>query len=202
MQRFKNILLVLNPAIEWKATLDKAVSLTRQNGGRLTLFSVLKEPSGTQGYSEDVAQQQLTAAIEERQEWLRGLMLPFGEDGIDLVINVVEGISFVETIRQVLRKQHDLVITTAEEKKGIRARLFGSTTLHLMCKCPCPVWVVKRSQTQSYARILAAVAPSVYDTERNALNPRILQLADSMARKDSAELHVVNVWHLFDAQVI
>ena len=136
MQRFKNILLVLNPETEWAATLDKAVSLARQNNGRLTLFSVLKEPPGTRGYSEPVAQQQLTAAAAEREEWLRGLMLPFREDNIDVVNQVVEGIPFLEIIHQVLREQHDLVITTAEEKKGIRARLFGTTTMHLMGNVP------------------------------------------------------------------
>ena len=84
-------------------------------------------------------------------------MIPFHEDRIDLVINVVEGISFLEIIRQVLREQHDLVITTAEEKKGIRAHLFGTTSMHLMRKCPCSVWVVKRAQTLPFVRILAAV---------------------------------------------
>ena len=198
MQRFKNILLVLSPEIEWAATLEKAVSLTKNNEGRLTVFSVLKEPPGTLGYSKSVAQQQLRAATVEREEWLRGLMLPFREDNIYVVNHVVEGVAFLEIIRQVLRKQHDLVITAAEERKGFRARLFGTITMHLMRKCPCPVWVVKRSQTQSYTRILAAVDPSDYDTERNALNPLILQLANSMARRNSAELHVVNVWQFID----
>ena len=200
MQRFKNILLVLNPEIEWRATLDKAVSLARQNGGRLTLFSALNEPQGSEGYSKAVVQHQLTAATAERQEWLRGLTRPFRKDSIEVVTHVVEGIPFLEIIRQVLREKHDLVITTAEEKKGIRARLFDATSMHLMRKCPCPVWVIKQAQTQSYTRILAAVAPSVYDSQRNALNPLILQLADSMARMNSAELHVINVWRLFDAQ--
>ena len=200
MQRFKNILLVLNPEIEWRATLDKAVSLARQNGGRLTLFSALNEPPGSEGYSKAVVQHQLTAATAERQEWLRGLTRPFRKDSIEVVTHVVEGIPFLEIIRQVLREKHDLVITTAEEKKGIRARLFDATSMHLMRKCPCPVWVIKQAQTQSYTRILAAVAPSVYDSQRNALNPLILQLADSMARMNSAELHVINVWRLFDAQ--
>lgn len=200
MQRFKNILLVLTPEIEWAATLDRAVSLARQNGGRLTLFSVLKESPGSQGYSESVTQRQLTAATTERKEWLRGLMLPFRDLSIDVENKVVEGISFLEVIRQVLREKHDLVIITAEQKKGFRARLFGTTTMHLMRKCPCPVWVVKKSQTQTYSRILAAVDPSESDTEKNALNPLVLQLADSIARRDSAELHVINVWNFFDPQ--
>ena len=197
MQRFKNILLALNPDVKQTAALDKAVALTRQNGGRLTLFSVLKKPSGIQLYSDSVAQDQLASAIAERREWLRSLMLSLPHDDIDVVINVVEGIPFLEIIRQVLHEQHDLVITTAEEIKGIRARVFSATSMHLMRKCPCPVWVVKRAQTRPYARILAAVDPSAYDPNRDSLNPLILQLAGSMARKETAELHIVHVWKLF-----
>lgn len=197
MLRFKNILLVLNPEQKETAALDKAVSLARKNGARMTLFSVLKEPPGITGYSESVAQSQLASAITERREWIRGLMVSRQHDNIDLVINVVEGTAFLEIIRQVLRQQHDLVIITAEQKKGIRARLFGTTSMHLMRKCPCPVWVVKRAQTRPYASILAAVDPSVYDPEKDSLNPLILQLASSMARNEAANLHIIHVWHLF-----
>ena len=160
-------------------------------------MSVLKKPPGIQGYGKSVAQDQQASAVAECEEWLRGLIVPLQHDDIDLMINVVEGVSFLEIIRQVLREQHDLVITTAEETKGIRARVFGATSMNLMRKCPCPVWVVKRAQTRPYARILAAVDPSVYDPKRDSLNPLILQLAGSMARKEAAELHIVHVWNLF-----
>lgn len=151
-----------------------------------------------QGYSESVVQHQLESAIVDRREWLRGLTILLHENGINVVIKVVRGISFLEIIRQVLREQHDLVIATAEEKKGIHARLFGTISMHLMRKCPCPVWVVKRAQVKPYTRILAAVAPSVYDSNRDSLNPLILQLASSMARSEAAELYIVHVWSLSD----
>ena len=124
-------------------------------------------------------------------------MISSPQDDIDVAINVVEGIPFLEIIRQVLHEQHDLVIPSAEEIKVIRERVFGATSMHLMRKCPCPVWVVKRAQTRPYARILAAVDPSVYDPKRDSLNPLILQLAATMARKEAAELHVIHVWNLF-----
>ena len=69
--------------------------------------------------------------------------------------------------------------------------------MHLMRKCPCPVWVVKRAQTRPYVRILAAVDPSAHDQKRDSLNLLILQLASSMARKETGELHIIHVWHLF-----
>jgi nucleotide-binding universal stress UspA family protein len=188
---------VLEPDVQETAALDKALTLVRQNGARLTLFSVLKKPPGIHGYVGSIAQHQQASAIAERGEWLRGLMAPLRHDDIDVVFNVAEGSSFLEIIRQVLREQHDLVITTAEEIQGMRARVFGATSMHLMRKCPCPVWVVKRAQTRPHARILAAVDPSVYDPKRDSLNPLILQLAGSMARNDAAELHIVHVWSLF-----
>ena len=196
MQRFKNILLVLNPEVEETAAIDKAVSLARQNGARLMLFSVLKEPPGI-GYGESVVQQQLAAAMTERREWLRGLTIPLRDDNIEFAINVVEGTAFLEIIRQVLREQHDLVIITAEERKGLKERLFGATSMHLMRKCPCPVWVIKRMQTRPFSCVLAAVDPSARDPKRDSLNPLILQLATSMARNEAADLHIIHVWHLF-----
>jgi nucleotide-binding universal stress UspA family protein len=197
MQRFKNILLVLDPEVQEAATLDKAVSLAKQNDTRLMLFSVVYKHPDLRRYPDSVGENLLAPLVAERQQWLQGFMPTLQEQGIDGEPMAVAGISFLETIREVLRGQHDLVITTAEEKKGIRERVFGATSMHLMRKCPCPVWVVKRAQTRPYARILAAVDPSVYDPQHDSLNPLILQLAGSMARKEAGELHIVHVWHLF-----
>jgi universal stress protein E len=95
-----------------------------------------------------------------------------------------------------VRKKHDLVILTAEGRGGVKDRLFGSTSLHLMRKCPCPVWVMKPSRSRRYGRILAAVDPDPSDPARTALNVQILDLATSLAELEKSELHVVHVWRL------
>lgn len=197
MQRFKNILLVLDPEVQGTAILDRAVSLAKKNGARLTLFSVVYKHSDLDRYPELVGEHLLAPIVSDRREWLELQLKPIREKGVDVLTVAVAGIPFLEIIREVLREQHDLVITTAEEKKGIRARVFGTTTMHLMRKCPCPVWVVKRAQTRPFIRILAAVDPSACDPKRDSLNSLILQLAGSMARKEAAELHIVHMWHLF-----
>ena len=202
MQRFKNILLVLDPESQETAAFDKAVSLAKQNDARLTLFSVVYKHPDLHRYPDSVGETLLTPFVSERRQWLRGFRPILQEQGIDGEVVVVAGISFLEIIHKVLREQHDLVITTAEEKKGIRARVFGATSMHLMRKCPCPVWVVKRAQTRPYARILAAVDPSACDPKRDSLNSQILQLASSMARKEAGELHIIHVWHLFGERFV
>ncbi len=71
--------------------------------------------------------------------------------------------------------------------------------MHLLRKCPCPVWLIKPEAPNSFRCILAAVdvdtANSSQEMEsRNALNRQILEMASSLAFTDFAELHIVHVW--------
>lgn len=202
MHRFKNILIVLNPESKGTVALDKAAKLARQNEARLTLFSVVEVHPDLYRYPDSVAKYLLAPIISKQREWLHALIKPLQEDGIDAVSKVADGISFLEIIRQVMSEDHDLVITAAEEKKLIHTRMFGATSMHLMRKCPCPVWMVKRAQTHPYVRILAAVDPLVDETKHDSLNPLILQLAAHMAREGRGELHIIHAWHLYGERYV
>jgi universal stress protein E len=202
MHRFKNILIVLNPESKSTVALDKAAKLARQNEARLTLFSVVEVHPDLHRYPDSVAKYLLAPIIAEQREWLHAQIKPLQEDGIDAVSKVADGISFLEIIRQVMSEDNDLVITAAEEKKLIHTRMFNATSMHLMRKCPCPVWMVKRAPTHPYVRILAAVDPLVDETEHDSLNPLIVQLAADMAREGKGELHIVHVWHLYGERYV
>ena len=118
------------------------------------------------------------------------------QEGIDAQAKTVAGTAFVEVIREVLREHHDLVILAVDGKRSLINQLLGSTSMHLMRKCPCPVWVVKSGGGKSYNRILAAV-DTTYDPSndtKRSINPLILQLASSLARMEKSNLHVVQVW--------
>lgn len=78
-------------------------------------------------------------------------------------------------------------------------RFFSSHHMHILRKCPCPVWLVRPQQDRDYQRILAAVDVdnnhSTNETStRRQLNHQILELATSLALSESAELHVVHAW--------
>lgn len=66
--------------------------------------------------------------------------------------------------------------------------------MHLMRKCPCPVWVMKPTQRRRYKRVLAAVDPVPSDEQHNSLNVNIMELATSLARVEGSELHVIHTW--------
>jgi len=201
MKRFKNIIFIFDPTIDQPVAVEHAKSLARENIARITIFSVVKAiPDNKDLISNVISPEELLSlAINAHQEKLDELVTEMKQLGINATAKIMTGTPFIEIIRQVLREKHDLVIIAAEGKGGLKERLFGSTSMHLMRKCPCPVWVVKQSENTKYGRILAAVDVSVEapDTKQELLNPLILQLASSMALRENSEFHVVQVWSLF-----
>jgi universal stress protein E len=196
MQRFKNILLVFEPHPQ---TLDRAVALARTNRARLTVVAVIQELAGpttvTVSGLPPLDLQQLV--VQEYQERLKKIVEPLNGTGARINSRVLVGTPSLEIIREVIRHQHDLVMMTAEGHGGLRERLLGSTSMQLLRKCPCPVWVIKPTQRQPFARILAAVDPDPDDKVKDALNTTIMELASSLAAREKAKLHVVHAWSLF-----
>jgi len=201
MKRFKNILLVCDFDVKQHMAVERAVALARQNAARLTVFSVVRDlPADLRmAITGMLPNELLELVLSDRREKVAALAADMSREGVDASTRVLSGTPFLEIIRQVLRGGHDLVILAAEGKGGVRDRLFGSTSMHLMRKCPCPVWVVKPAKRTKYRRILAAVDTTLDfpDGEHESLNPLIVQLAASLARMDGSEFHLVQVWSVF-----
>ena len=104
---------------------------------------------------------------------------------IYVTASVYLGKSFIEIIRQVLLNNHDLVIKEAEPEICV----FGNKDLHLMRKCPCPVWVVKSVNKARCKRILAAVDLALQTEEGQKMNKLIMDLATSLACWESSQLY-------------
>ncbi len=136
--------------------------------------------------------------VRERQERLAQCIESLRQQGVQGETKVRVGTPFLEVTREVLRHGHDLVMMTAEGSCGFKERLLGATSMHLMRKCPCPVWVVKPAQYERYARILAAVDTDPDDGSKDALNGTIMDLATSLAQLEQSELHVVHAWTMLE----
>jgi len=135
-------------------------------------------------------------AVAEKRDWLEEIVKAVTEDGVSVETTVLVGKPFIEIIRQVLRNEHDLIIKCAEGSTSLRDTLFGSTDMHLMRKCPCPVWINKPTEHPHYRRILAAVDQDPEDAVKDVLNRQILEMSSSLALTESSELHIVHVWRL------
>jgi nucleotide-binding universal stress UspA family protein len=204
MQRFKKILLVYDGKAGERSSLERAVALAKSNRAELTLVDVIEELPGdldmfiASVHPEDVRD----AAVNERQGELEEIIRPVKDEGIQVSANVFCGRPFIEIIKEVLRSGHDLVIKNVEAEAGKKEILFGTTTMPLMRKCPCPVWVLKPSPHLRFLRILAAVNPLPMEEERNALNRKIMDLAVSLSELEESELHVVHTSSLYYEDVM
>lgn len=194
MKRFKNILFVADRQDGLSAALDRAVALSKTNSARLTVMDVTPE-AGLAGLVKQTYAIDLDAQIrQQRLEALEALVQTHTTADTPVYTKVVTGIPFLEVVRAVLRNSHDLVMKVAQYNTGLAPWLFGSTDMHLLRKCPCPVWIDHPGAAPAYRRLLAAVDP--FDDESGDLQRLILDLATSLAGREQATLDVLHVWEL------
>ncbi|UHD18492.1 universal stress protein [Thiocapsa bogorovii] len=199
MNRFRNILYVVSATPGDTTVLERAVALAQHNQARLTLLGVVpRVPVGIGAHEGGPVLGDLQSwLVAEREEFLSHLAAPHVQRVV-IQSRVVIGTPFIEVIRQVLREGCDLVIKTPEDP-GWLDRLFGSEDLHLLRKCPCPLWMIKPQLSGAFECIVAAVdvneAYPVDEVEgRRALNRQVMEMATSLALSEFADLHVVHAW--------
>jgi len=144
----------------------------------------------------------LEIILQEEKRSLERFVSELVEAGIRVKSKILNGVPFINIIQEVLRNEHDLVMTTADGSGAGKAPLFGSTSMHLMRKCPCPVWVIKPGQPRQFSRILVALDLAREDEERAALANQIMEMATSLARTSQSELYVIHTWSVYGESVL
>lgn len=198
MKRFKNILFVSENHDKEQEAFGRVAELALRNESKLTVISVMKVSTldaliSHKTISVSDLHQRL---INERSAQLEAAIATLDNDALDVSSKVLIGEGFVEIIKEVLRNDHDLVVKAAERWAGISTTWFGSNDMHLMRKCPCPVWIIKPTRGHRYERILAAVDTDPVNPEQDELNHLIMDLATSLAQNEDSELHIVHAWDL------
>jgi nucleotide-binding universal stress UspA family protein len=192
MLRFKNILCVIDTRTCSRDVLERAVAVASGNQAALTVVAVA-EHAAYGGLPEDL-RRDLQRAVQDQ---LSEIVTPF-RDRVSIETDVLAGTPYLATIRDVLANGRDLVIKCAEDPEWLE-RLLGSDDMHLLRKCPCPVWLTKPGAHAPYRRIAAAVDvddgyPQAERETRDALNKTVLETAVSLALSEFAELHVAYAW--------
>lgn len=205
MNRFENILYVLNDHIkEPSASLSRAVSLAKNNQADLTLLYVLPKLSLSARSKEiGIDEQKIQKNVVEHEEANLHQLTASLDGAFQAKTELRVGKKYIETIRAVKANNFDLVVKEADEFSWLD-RFLGSDDMHLLRKCPCPVWLMKKNEKPDYDHIMAAVD---FDTEdedssNDELNTMIMDLASSLSLSDFAALHVVNVYDVPNAGFI
>lgn len=199
MDRFRNILVVVDDPASGSNALARGAQLALSSGARLTAIhaitgvraSGLRLPAGIS--LDDLEESEQSHRMAELESLLSNT--PFLKP--KCTAKVVLGTPFIEIIREVVERRHDLVIKDAPARGAFKNSLFSSLDMHLMRKCPVPVWMVRENAGRKYRRIVAAIHPDAPDTEHESLNRGVLDLGAALARLDHAELHVMHAWELY-----
>ncbi len=139
---------------------------------------------------------------QEEQRSLEQYVAAIQQAGIQVESKILYGTPFLRIIQEVLQGQHDLVMITTDAAGSSKETRFGSTIMHLLRKCPCPVWVIKGGQPGQFQRVLAAVDLAKDDPERAALAKKIMELATSFARSRQCELLIIHAWSLYGESIL
>jgi nucleotide-binding universal stress UspA family protein len=205
MQRFRKILVPIAIDLTPQAVIARAARLAKQNGASIKLIAVVEDLPWYTRLVLPTADELQTLIARDWAGALERLAGPLRQDGLGVSTEVLRGRRHFEMVREVLRGGHDLLMKEAEPNHNV---LFGSTDMHLLRTCPCPVWLVKPGHgDRPFSQVLAAVDPAPPPDESDLLgikvdltpkdpelDAKILELAGSLAESEGAKLHVLHAW--------
>lgn len=197
MRNLQRVILVLGDGNSGRVAVERAFETAERFGGKVTVMSVINDQSmgAFIGRPPLEREELLTALAEDRLERVHNLVEGVLGRRLEESPLIAFGTPVVEVIRAVRKLSADLVVKPALGMDGpVRSMLFGSLAMHLMRKCPCPVWVVKDSENQILRCINVAVSAAPIGTAEGALEVELLQVANSLSARDRAELHVTTAW--------
>lgn len=196
MQRFKNILAHVNPASDVQPALERGVSLAWHNSAKLTAIAVVEEYLiQTHAILRSIHPSDAleTLGLEYRLQ-LEKIVQPYRDAGLAINTIVARGNVFLEVIRAAIGRNHDLVIKTVMSEGIFHRTFFGSTDMHLLRKCPTPLWLIRPGEPGAFRRILVSLDPDMQDGIKHELGMKLLALATSLADMDKAEIMIVHAW--------
>ncbi len=202
MKSLKKILYLCEASIEQREALQRAAALAASNQAELTVMRVLPAPAKRLASEVPSTEQLRNFLAEQNRIALEQLTRELRQNG-KVKLKPVFGTLYLEGIRAVLREHYDLVVKPAENPDWL-TRLFGSQDMHLLRKCPCPVWLMKTDSIRPCKNVVAAIDFDPDDTLSllTPLNRKILHYAASMAVNDGAQLHIVHAWDAPDSGIV
>lgn len=187
---FSHILVFTDGRPDDERALEAAAGLVRRSGGKLTILHVAEPPLSIPELDAEISEM-IMAGQQDDLDRLRELARTLD---VEVTCEARWGRPFVEIIQTAQRAGCDLVAKAARGRGQLGWPLLGSTALHLIRKCPVPVWLVGTGRAPVPRRIMALLASDPASDERQALDHRVLEVASSLAKSTEADLLVGAAW--------
>lgn len=173
MESFKRILVDVDATASAHPALERAVALARKSDAILTIVDVMVALPYARSYlpatfTEDV--------IRDRRQRLARVSSAVSD--VQAESKLLFGRPATALVQEVLRSKHDLLMRShARDLSTPGPKPFGAVDMELLRKCPCPVLLVRHGRPTPHPKIAAAVNASTEETDEQALNAKIVELA-------------------------
>ena len=195
MEKYKNILVIIDPTTNDQIALKRAIELAKHTHGKLTAFLSIFDFSYemTTILSSDEREVMRNTVIDDRKSWLEEIVAEHNPENLAIESRVVwHNRPFEAVINQVIDNKFDFVIKGTHQHDKLKSVIFTPTDWHILRKCPCPVLLVKEHNWPENGNILAAVNIGSDEEEHQSLNDIITTEANNVARMINANVHLVN----------
>ncbi|MCK0094371.1 universal stress protein [Yoonia sp. F2084L] len=203
MQRFKDILVLCDEESDSRPALLRALRMAKANLAKVTLLGVVTpSPEEIDRLVASIHQGrtvtntgQLRTYHESRLNDLAGMLR---DAGVETDIMLLNGSDRSELIRHIKTANYDLLLATLNGRGAMVELLVQSNQVELLHASPCSVWLIKDTDAAAAREVLIAVDAGPQTPAQSAVNTMVTQLASSLAKIDSANLHIVNLRHALE----
>lgn len=198
MQKYKNILVYVDPEQETQRALAQAVNIIEmQQGGKITLFlcchNDMHDINPLRSIEEKTAIH--LDGVKKYEKWLLALSTPYTQKNIDIQNVIVYDNKPVEaTIAEVLKNTNDILIKSAHKHSKFSTFFFTPDDWKLLRKCPCSILLVKNHEWQKNGQIICALDSHNMKEPEALLNHLIIDEAKSLASIFNLNIHLVNAY--------
>lgn len=195
MEKYQNILTVIDPNNEQQKALQRAIELAQHTNAKITALLCVYDFSYemTTMLSNDERELMRSSVIEDRRTWLKSIIDESTHKSIAIEVTWHHR-PFEAIIKHVINDGYDLVIKATHEHNKLKAIIFTPTDWHLLRKCPCPVLLVKDHKWPINGNIIAAINLGNSEPEQCSLNRKVTEEALNLSQVIKANTHLVNAY--------
>jgi nucleotide-binding universal stress UspA family protein len=197
-KQFSHILCVLNDTNGHDELLEQAIHVAQTHQAKLTVLLVFnKLPGNANMIMELVSYTESNQSIEAAaKSWIKAQQQRWSKQ-YPVDVDVKIGHPYLQIIKFALAHHVDLVFKLSC-KKAFKSFL-NSDDMHLLRKCPCPVWIAHRGQSHHYGHVAAAIDVNYEGVKyevaiRQELDKDILRQAITLAQLEQSQLHIIHVY--------
>lgn len=169
-------------------SLEQARGLARLEPSppRFTLVHVLDVSRRVQRRMESSEDSAAREHYQRAHRALTSVQTELLAEGFETEVRLLFGKTWITLIEEVLRVQPDILVAGPARRGPLLEAFFGSTTMKLLRKCPCPLWVSKPIDSEQTTSVLVA-------HDLREVGSTALKWAVKAARLYRAKLHILHV---------